>query len=458
MISLNLYKIASIVHAKHIGMDIIINTVSIDSNVIKKKCMFVALIGKRFNGHNFVEQAILSGAQAIMVNYYLSVPIPQLIVHDTHLALMQLATWVRRQVSAQVIAITGSSGKTSVKEMTTSILQNCGKVIATQDNFNNSIGVSITLLRLTNQNNFAVIELGSSNIGEMYQLSKMVSANVALVNNIYPAHLLGFKSLMTIKKEKGEIFSGLLNQGQAVINNDNHSLSIWNSMLKEKNIWRFSLYNKKNVNFFSSDIIHNNNGMQFMLHTPCGKVPIMLSMFGIHNIANALAASALAFSVGASLSEIMVGLNNMKAIPSRLYPIILNKGKLLLFDDTYNSNVGSVIAAIHVLNAMPGYRILVMSDMLELGTFKEIVYHRYIGKLIMKTRINIVLTIGNISNIVIEICKRGKHFQNKNELIAYLHDILCGNLRISIVVKGSRIFFMEQIVSFIKDKFECFCG
>lgn len=234
MISISLDKIAFILNAKHIGVNIIIKNIATHSNIDKKQCMFVALIGKRFDGHNFAEQAVVSGAQALLVNRYLSLNIPQLIVIDTHIALIQLATWLRNQVSAKIIAITGSSGKTSVKEMTASILKECGKVVATHNNFNNMIGVPITLLRLTYQKNFAIIELGSSKSGEISQLSKMVSADVALVNNIYPSHLLGFKSLISIKQEKGQIFSGLSDNGQAVINADNHAFAIWSSMLKKK--------------------------------------------------------------------------------------------------------------------------------------------------------------------------------------------------------------------------------
>lgn len=455
---MTLNKIAFILNAKHIGTNVVIKTITIHSQVITKQCMFIALIGKRFDGHDFSEQAVISGAQALLVTRHLLLSIPQLIVVDTHTALIQLATWIRRQVSSKVISITGSSGKTSVKEMTTSILQNCGKIVSTKDNFNNLIGVSLTVLNLTKKDNFAIIELGSNHTGEIYKLSKIVLANVALVNNIYPSHLLGFKSLIAIKKEKGDIFSRLFNQGEAVINADNHALSIWNSMLKGKKVWRFSLFNKVNIDFFSSEVIQYNNGVQFMLHTPYGKAPVFLSMFGLHNISNALAASALAFSVGANLSEIIFGLQNIQAIPGRLFPIILNKGKLLLLDDTYNSNVGSMISAIQVLKSMPGYRILVISDMLELGEYRTILYHRYIGRLIIKTNIDQVFTLGDISCVITEICKKGRHFQNKCQLISHLYQVLNRDQQISLLIKGSRVFCMEEIVYSIKDRFKCCYG
>lgn len=228
--------------------------------------------------------------------------------------------------------------------------------------------------------------------------------------------------------------------------------------VKKKKIWRFSLYLKKNINFFSNNIIYQNNGVQFTLNTPFGSAPICLSMFGLHNVSNALAASALAFAVGANLSKIIIGLQNTQAIPGRLYPIVLNKGKLFILDDTYNSNVGSMTSAIYVLNNMPGYRILIISDMLELGSAKTIAYHSYIGKLIKKMNINQVLTVGDFSYIITKICKRGKHFQNKMQLLSYLYNILFQDQQISILIKGSRSFCMEQIVYSIKDRFKCYYG
>lgn len=459
MVPLNLYEIASVLNINYTGINVIIKSISINSRIVSEQCMFVALIGKNFDGHDFAAQAVMNGAQVLLLSRcLLSLQVPQLIVIDTHDALMKIAKLVRSQVSAKIIAITGSSGKTSVKAITTSILKKSGKVMETYKNFNNLIGVPITLLRLTKQNNFAVIELGSNKIGELRRLSNIVAADVALVNNIFPAHLSGFKSLTKLKREKGEIFRGLVDTGQAVINADNHAFSIWNNVLKGKHVWRFSLCNRSNIDFFASNIVIYNHGTKFILHTPYGNASVFLSMLGRHNISNALAASALAFSVGSNLSEIIFGLQNMRSLPGRLSSIILNKGQLLLLDDSYNSNVGSVLTTIAVLSTMPGYRILIISDMLELGELNTIKYHCYIGRCIAKTNINQVLTVGEVSYFITKICKRGKHFKNKLKLIFYLNDILFQNQRISIAVKGSRDFHMEEIVNVIKDKSRCHCG
>lgn len=458
MIPISLHKIAIILKAKHIGMNCVIHSISIHSNCIDSKCMFIALLGKRFDGHNFVKQAIFFGATALLVNRFLSLDVPQLIVPDTRIALIMLANWVCRKSSVRVIAITGSSGKTSVKDMTASILQRCGRVIATKNNLNNIIGVSITLLRLTKKDDFVIFELGLSFSGEIDQLMQIVAVDVALVNNIFPAHISGFGSLHVIKQEKGKIFLGLSTSGIGVINLDNHALHIWNRVLKGKTVWKFSVRRKMGADFFATDIVSNACGTRFMLHTPCGISLVSLSMLGHHNIANALAASALSFSAGATLSQIVFGLENAKISLGRLFPIILGKNRLLI-DDTYNVNIGSMISAIRVLQALPGHKILITSDMLELGKYRSIKYHRYVGKYIAKTSINQVFTVGEISYFLFKSCKKeGRHFLNKMKLIMYVQDILYRYSVFSILVKGSRAFKMEKIVRVIRDKIICYFG
>ncbi|ADV33546.1 UDP-N-acetylmuramoyl-tripeptide--D-alanyl-D-alanine ligase [Candidatus Blochmanniella vafra str. BVAF] len=454
MVPFRLHEIACFINAKCVGSDVMINTISIHSDLIEEQCIFIALIGNRYDGHDFVEQAVMAGAKALLVNRYVSLDIPQLIVCDTRDALLKIAGWIRRQVSSKIIAITGSSGKTSVKEMTASILKECGTVIATQKNYNNFIGVSITLLKLTYGIDFAVVELGSNKLGELKKLGEIVGADVALVNNIFSSHLSGFGSLTTIKKEKEKIFYGMsIDNAQAVINLDSYSFVQGNSILLNfKKKWSFSLYKKGiGVNFFASNVILYEHGIRFTLHSPNGSAPIFMPILGIHNISNILAASALSFAVGASLSNIVHGLQKMNALPGRLFPFILNRGKLCLIDDTYNANIGSMIAAINVLSFMPGYRILVVSDMLELGDLKMArYYHCYIGRLILGSNIDYIITIGDLSHFILKIFKKGKHFQRKTALIFYINKILSQNRLISILIKGARKFKMEQVVDAVR--------
>ncbi|AKC60313.1 UDP-N-acetylmuramoyl-tripeptide--D-alanyl-D-alanine ligase [Blochmannia endosymbiont of Camponotus (Colobopsis) obliquus] len=457
MIPFSLSSVASFLHAKLINTDQMINTISIDSRIIGDKCLFVALKGSRFDSHDFVIQAINKGAKALLVNYYLPLNISQLVVSNTRDALGQLGFWVRHQVTTRVIAITGSIGKTSVKEMTYAILCNNGKTIATYGNFNNDIGVSLTLLRLSNQDDFAVIELGTSSFGEIAKTVKLVRPEIALINNISYAHLSAFRSLLGVAQAKGEILSGLpTGYGRCIINADSHNWLLWRDLLHYKLVWRFSLRAMYKVDFFATNIVCNNNGVRFTFHTPQGKCNISLPLLGYHNVANALAAGALAMSVGISLLDISIAFKSVKLLPGRLYPIVLSPYKVLL-DDSYNSNIGSMMAAIQVLKVMPGYRVMVVSDMMELGTNREgMMYHSYIGKIIAMSNIDVVLSIGYLSFFLSKASGCGKHFYDRKLLVIYLMRLLMNYEVITVLVKGSRVFAMDNIVKELQETWLCY--
>ncbi|GHK35358.1 hypothetical protein ECZU06_24830 [Escherichia coli] len=284
------------------------------------------------------------GAGALLVSRPLDIDLPQLIVKDTRLAFGELAAWVRQQVPARVVALTGSSGKTSVKEMTAAILSQCGNTLYTAGNLNNDIGVPMTLLRLTPEYDFAVIELGANHQGEIAWTVSLTRPEAALVNNLAAAHLEGFGSLAGVAKAKGEIFSGLPENGIAIMNADNNDWLNWQSVIGSRKVWRFSP-NAANSDFTATNIHVTSHGTEFTLQTPTGSVDVLLPLPGRHNIANALAAAALSMSVGATLDAIKAGLANLKAVPGRLFPIQLAENQLLL-DDSYNANVGSMTAAV----------------------------------------------------------------------------------------------------------------
>lgn len=227
---------------------IIINNVSINSKNIIPGCLFIAIVGKKFNAHNFYKEAIYNGCSALLVQQKISVIFPQILVKNTIIALSQIAKWHRKQINPLVIAITGSVGKTTVKEMTASILNHYGKTLYTQDNFNNLIGVSITLLRLKKSHKFAVIELGANKPREIYSAVKIVHPFIVLINNIYPVHLEGFKSLSGISKAKQEIFSGMSRNGIVIINYDSNDWKSWKKKLKKSTVLFFSM-NKKKIIF-----------------------------------------------------------------------------------------------------------------------------------------------------------------------------------------------------------------
>ncbi|UVK76804.1 MAG: D-alanyl-D-alanine-adding enzyme [Sodalis sp. Fle] len=453
MIPFSLRDIAPVLNAEWVGTDQTIRMVTTDSRSIGEQCLFVALEGVRVDAHDLAGQAVASGAKALLVNRQLPLNTSQLVINDTRRALGQLGAWVRQQVPVRVIALTGSSGKTSVKEMTAAILRQCGRVLATPGNFNNDIGVPLTLLRLTHQDDFAVIELGANHPGEIAWITGLVRPDTALVNNISVAHLAGFGSLAGVAQAKGEIFTGLPVDGRAILNADSHDWSQWQYILGHKAVWRFALQATDGVDFFASDIASDKHGVRFTLHSPQGNCPVYLPLPGRHNVANALAASVLALSVGATLSAVRNGLMELEALPGRLFPITLG-GSQLLLDDSYNANVGSMTVASQVLAEMPGYRVMVVGDMVELGD-EEVEYHRHVGEVIALSGIDKVLSVGFLSHLIGDASCRGEHFQDKASLLSRLTQLLSEHSVITVLVKGSRITAMEQVVRSLQEKSSC---
>ncbi|EPC5390892.1 UDP-N-acetylmuramoyl-tripeptide--D-alanyl-D-alanine ligase [Serratia liquefaciens] len=453
MIPVSLQALADVLSAELIGADCQIVEVTTDTRQVTAGCLFVALKGERFDAHDFAVDAVATGAGALLVSKRLLVDVPQLVVKDTRLALGQLAAWVRKQVPARVVALTGSSGKTSVKEMAAAILRECGEVLYTAGNFNNDIGVPLTLLRLQPQHDFAVIELGANHIGEIAYTTALTCPQTALVNNLAAAHLEGFGSLAGVAQAKGEIFTGLPADGVAIINADNNDWPHWQSMLEGKTVWRFSPQAAEGVDFFASDVQVNGEGTQFTLHSPFGTAPIALPLPGRHNVANALAATALAMSAGASLEAVRQGLKQLKAVPGRLFPIALSAGKLLL-DDSYNANVGSMTAAAQVLAEMPGYRVMVVGDMAELGAEAE-ECHRQVGEAARLAGVDKVLGVGPLSQTLIAAAGNGEHFQDKAAVTARVAELLSEHAVITVLIKGSRSAAMEQVVRALQEKAPC---
>jgi UDP-N-acetylmuramoyl-tripeptide--D-alanyl-D-alanine ligase len=426
--------------------------VTTDTRKVTAGCLFVALKGERFDAHDFVDQAKAGGAGALLVSRKVECELPQLVVEDTRLAFGALGAWVRQQVPTRVVALTGSSGKTSVKEMTASILGECGNTLYTAGNLNNDIGVPMTLLRLTPEHEFAVIELGANHQGEIAWTVSLTRPEAALVNNLAAAHLEGFGSLAGVAKAKGEIFTGLPKDGIAILNADNNDWLNWQSVIGNRKVWRFSP-NAAQSDFTATNIHVTSHGTEFTLRTPTGDVDVVLPLPGRHNIANALAASALAMAVGASHEAIKTGLAKLKAVPGRLFPIALGENQLLL-DDSYNANVGSMTAAAQVLSDMPGYRVMVVGDMAELGA-EAVECHRQVGEAAKAAGIDRVLSVGNLSQTLGEASGVGEHFSDKAALVARLQALIAEHSIITILVKGSRSAAMEEVVRALQEKGTC---
>ncbi|QJC35221.1 UDP-N-acetylmuramoyl-tripeptide--D-alanyl-D-alanine ligase [Enterobacteriaceae endosymbiont of Donacia proxima] len=452
---ISLKKLSQIVNGKLIGNNIKILNFSIDSKKIKQKCIFIAICGNKFDGHFFINDAIKNGALAILVHKYTNINIPQIIVLDTTIGLAKLSLWKRIKFKHDVIGITGSSGKTSVKEMTVSILKNKNKTIFTEKNMNNHIGVPLTLLKLQNQYKYAVIEIGGNKINDISYIANLVKPDVALINNISESHLEGFKSLKNIIKNKSDIFKYLKNKGIAIINyDDKNQKKILKKLSNDKNIFTFSLQNNK-TDFFAKNIIILPNKIKFLLISPIGEILIKLFLIGggIHNIYNALASAALSFSVGSTLEEIAIGLKNFKSIKGRMYPIIIGHNKLII-NDTYNANPNSVSIAINILKNFPGKKILVIGDMLELGIY-TIFYHKKIKKLILKSNIDYIFSIGKYSYYFIKKNIKSQHFSNKNMLVNQLFLIIKNFNHYTILFKGSRKNKIEILIKMLLEKLKC---
>ena len=452
MINVTLSQLAEILHGELQGADLTLDAVTTDTRKLTPGCLFVALKGERFDAHDFADKAKAGGAGALLVNRPLDIDLPQLIVKDTRLAFGELAAWVRAQVPARVVALTGSSGKTSVKEMTAAILSQCGNTLYTAGNLNNDIGVPMTLLRLNHDYDYAVIELGANHQGEIAWTVGLTRPEAALVNNLAAAHLEGFGSLAGVAKAKGEIFTGLQENGIAILNADNNDWLNWQSIIGDRTVWRFSP-NAAHSDFTATQIHVTLHGTTFSLQTPKGSIDVLLPLPGRHNIANALAASALSMAVGAPLEAIKAGLANLTAVPGRLFPISLAENQLLL-DDSYNANVGSMTAAVQVLSEMPGFRVLVVGDMAELGAESE-ACHVQVGEAAKAADIDCVLSTGKLSQAISDASGVGEHFADKSALVTRLKALVAEHQTMTVLVKGSRSAAMEEVVHALQENGTC---
>jgi UDP-N-acetylmuramoyl-tripeptide--D-alanyl-D-alanine ligase len=435
------------------GEDIEISSISTDTRTIQQGDLYIALSGENFNGHEFIHYAIENGAVAAIVSEDVNLSIPTIKVEDTKIALGLLGKAVKQAVNPKTIAITGSSGKTTVKEMCASILGRRGEVLATKGNFNNEIGVPLTLLRLEEHHEYAVMELGANHLGEIAYTTELVKPDVATIVNAAASHLEGFGSLFGVARAKSEIFKGLSDKGVAVVNADSQFAEFWLGKLKHLKVERFSpVTYDASCDFYAKEIIIGLNGCaEFIMCTPKGEVYISLCLPGEHNVGNALLAAALTLQVGATLEDVRDGLANMAQVKGRLNVIELGPTTRLL-DDTYNANVASVHAAIDLLATFSGRRVLVLGDMAELGS-KARFYHEQVGEYAKKKGIDTLYTLGVLSQSASSVLgEQGMHHTHIDDLMQSLQAGLAAEFRdVTVLVKGSRSAKMEDVVSAIKE-------
>jgi len=427
-----------------VSQDATFNSVSIDARKINPGGLFVALAGDHMDGHDFVTQARENGAAAAMVAYAVDDPLPQLLVHECRYALGQLGALAREPFSGPVVAITGSSGKTSVKEMLAAILRERGPVLATKGNLNNELGVPLTLLALEAQHQFAVIEMGAAVQGDISYSMNLAKPQISILTNAGLAHVGRFGSPEKIALAKGEILTGLPADGKAVINLDSPWFEQWYQALGRRKSLAFSLTNPTAQLRAEAVELDERGCPGFLLVTPQGSITVQLNLLGSHNIANALAAAGAALHLDTGLELIRRGLGKLMPVSGRACPVAGRNGAQII-DDSYNANPGSVKAAIDILASLNGRRILVLGDMGELGEWEQ-QSHRDVGLYAKEQGLDALFAVGTLSALATEEFGANGHlFGSREELVTALAAQLDSNTRV--LVKGSRSAAMDTVVA-----------
>ncbi|MGZ8919225.1 MAG: UDP-N-acetylmuramoyl-tripeptide--D-alanyl-D-alanine ligase, partial [Methylobacter sp.] len=414
--------------------------------------------GNNFDGNEFVDQAEEAGAIAAIVHKGVKSHLSHIVVKDTRLALAKLAGAWRRSLAGlksntlSVIGITGSNGKTTVKEMVATILAVKAPVLFTQGNLNNDIGVPLTLLRLNEQHRYAVIEMGANHAGEIAYTSTYAQADVVIITNAGAAHIEGFGSLEGVAKAKGEIIETLQNEGIAVINHDDEYFEYWKSVAGNRKVMSFGLNSGADVTAkaVKTEIRNNAFVSSFELVTAQGMVDVILKLAGQHNVINALAAAASCLALGIDLKLIKQGLENVKPVTGRLQPLVSRLGNIVI-DDTYNANSASLKAGLDVLANFTGKPWLVLGAFGELGPDSSKI-HEEIGELIKASGVVRLLAVGADSKNTVQAFGNGAtYFEKQQDLIDALKKELKGDE--TILIKGSRAQRMENVAAALVDNF-----
>ncbi len=442
---LRLSEAAALLGVAYAGPDAEAKRVVTDSRILRPGDLFVALRGERFDGGAFAAQALREGAAGVVLDAAQAPEVAHAIrVDDTRLALGRLAAAWRRRFAIPVVAVTGSNGKTTVKEMLAAILQAeagaADAVLATEGNLNNDIGVPLMLLRLRPQHQYAVLEMGMNHAGEIDYLTRLAHPDLALVNNALTAHIGNLGSVEAIARAKGEIFNGLSDAGIALFNADDAHAWLWRDANARRSVVDFGLREPATVRGQYRPTLY---GSALTVSLPHATLDVELGVPGEHNVMNALAATAAAFALDVSLRSIVAGLSAYTGIKGRLQKKAALHGATFL-DDTYNANPDSVKAALAVLAQQPGRKILVLGDMGELGRDAPAM-HAQIGLAAKAAGVDRLLALGDLTRETVGAFGAGAmHFERIQELLAELENALGPD--VTVLVKGSRFMQMERVV------------
>jgi len=442
MMSRTLAAVAREVQGRLTGADQAFGAVTTDTRALGAGSLFVAIPGDRFDGNDFVGEALAKGAAGALVSRVAASPLAQIEVRDSRRALGAMARAWRASFTIPVVAVTGSSGKTTVKELVASILSVSRSICVTQGNLNNDIGVPLTLMRLTAEHDAAVIELGANHAGEIDYLASLAQPTVGIITNAAAAHLEGFGSLRGVCVAKGELLDHLPRAGTAVLNADDQFRSDWVARSRCEFTVTFGFAPSADCRVLGSPHFLA-NGSEFRMHLPDGEeADVWLPLLGRQNVANALAAAAAAQAIGTSVEDIVAGLARATPVRGRLRAVP-GRGGATIVDDSYNANPGSVRAAIDHLAALEGKRILVLGNMAELGPTGPAL-HKEIGEY-ARGRCDVLLAIGDLAS---EAAKafgaEGRSVADIEGAGAVLDPLLARD--VTVLVKGSRVMGLDRLV------------
>jgi UDP-N-acetylmuramoyl-tripeptide--D-alanyl-D-alanine ligase len=441
----DLQTLAQVTGGTHCGLNASFGVVTTDSRTLEPGSLYVALRGERFDGHQFVPDAQDKGAAGALVARSASIELPQVVVPDVLAALTTFASTWRSQFAAPVVGITGSNGKTTVKEMTGAILSRMGRCLVTRGNLNNHIGVPLTLCRLEPTHRHAVIEMGANHLGEIAHLVSVARPDVGLVINAGPAHLEGFGGIDGVANGKGEMFAALGAHQTAVINADDRFAAYWHGVARAAGrVITFGMRERAdfaavNVRARTADAAP---ALEFELVCPLGRRQVPLALAGEHNVMNALAAAAAAHAAGATLDAIADGLAGMRAVAGRLEFKALAAGGRLI-DDSYNANPASVRAGLRALTALPDEHWLVLGEMRELGE-ESARLHADIGDFARECGVKRLFAVGDEARHAVETFGAGATWF---AVVEDLIESLRGEVRsgVTVLVKGSRSNRLERV-------------
>lgn len=441
-----LTELAQACGATLVGTDCSISAITTDSRKAGAGSLFVTLKGERFDAHQFVPQVAQAGAAAALVSQRQSVELSQLLVQDRLAALGALGQFNRQNFTGKVVAVTGSAGKTTVKEMLAAMLSRVAPTLATQGNLNNEIGAPLTLLEINADHQYAVVELGASAVGEIRRTVALTQPDVAILNNAMEAHVEGFGSLARIVEAKSEIYEGLSSAGVGIVNLDDPAASYWMAKLAELNRDTLTFGTDPGADLCAEALVQRADGcFDFTLQLQGYGYRVSLNVMGRHMVLNALAAMAAWVALELPIEEAIAGLAAYRGFKGRLQVHSLSE-KLQLIDDSYNANPGSMRAAVDVLTSLAGPHTLVLGAMAELGE-ADVELHRELGEYIAKAQVERLVATGELMRHAVEAAHKGgvdAHYcTDKNEIMTQLQSVDAG----AVLVKGSRSAAMDKVVA-----------